>query len=239
MYSGGVVLGAIVILIVMINILNSKNSNENYIITIGNLEVSKEELVFSIGDKKQEVKNIILTTYGVNPNDFDWNDTYGEKRGYECILDEALLKVKKEKVIQEEAINAGIIEKFNYAAFSDMLEEENTSRSSMIASGKAVFGPEQYTEKQYYKYLNNNLLIQVKEYLIKNNLLEVSEEEIKQVYEENKEYFNNEELEAVKENVKLLCYDIKMEQFINEKVEHVLVTFDTNEIMEIVKEELK
>ena len=79
------------------------------------------------------------------------------------------------------------------------------------------YGLESYTEQQYYDYYNNNLYLDIQAKLIDNKTVKVTEKDIQETYKENKDYFNNESFDLVKEYVENLCYEKEVEEYVKGK----------------------
>lgn len=234
-----VILLACLLLFVIVWIVAISPMNKNELLYIGEMGTSKEELVFSIDDVKGTVKNKLQSEYKSNAEEFEWDNMFGEKTGHEYLKEETLLHLKYIKVKQQESIKAKIIERFSYSYFLDMLETENTQRKQAISNGQTVFGPEQYSEKQYYKYFNNNIEIQLKKYLIEQAKISISDKEIEKYYLENKDYFLNKDLAEVKESVTLFGQDIKYQEYIDELAGSIEIKCNDEEILDIIKSQVK
>lgn len=233
------VFGLIMMIVATIFFLNLKNKeNNDYIMSIDDMKVSKEEISMVVDDVRLKNKNNIINTYNVSPEDFDWNKIYGGKKGIQYLLDDLIAQTTRIKVIQQLGVEAKIIEEFDYQTFLKMLEKENNEREKKISNGDIVYGLEKYNQKQYYDYLNNNLLLNLKTYLIENKKIVATDEEITKVYEENKNYFNNLEFTDVVDSVKNLCYEKNFNVYIEEKMKEVKINYNEGQLEVYLKEML-
>lgn len=233
------VFGLIMMIIATIFFLNLKNKeNNDYIMFIDDMKVSKEEISMVVDDVRLKNKNNIINTYNASPEDFDWNKIYGGKKGIQYLLDDLIAQTTRIKVIQQLGVEAKIIEEFDYQTFLKMLKNENNEREKKISNGDIVYGLEKYNQKQYYDYLNNNLLLNLKTYLIENKKIVVTDEEITKVYEENKNYFNNLEFTDVVDSVKNLCYEKNFNAYIEEKMKEVKINYNERQLEVYLKEML-
>lgn len=233
------VFGLIMMIVATIFFLNLKNKeNNDYIMSIDDMKVSKEEISMVVDDVRLKNKNNIINTYNVSPEDFDWNKIYGGKKGIQYLLDDLIAQTTRIKVIQQLGVEAKIIEVFDYQTFLKMLENENNEREKKISNGDIVYGLEKYNQKQYYDYLNNNLLLNLKTYLIENKKIVATDEEITKVYEENKNYFNNLEFTDVVDSVKNLCYEKNFNVYIEEKMKEVKINYNEGQLEVYLKEML-
>lgn len=90
----------------------------------------------------------------------------------------------------------GIIEEIDYKSFKKQLVEENKRREATIKKGEVVYGPEQYTEKQYYNYLLSNNIAEV-ELQIEGEEKDELYGNVEKIYEENKENYKLEDAVTV------------------------------------------
>ena len=224
-----------VAIIAMVFVFFNKNKEDiKYIMTVGKMDVASEEVHMIVDDIKLKNKNNLISTYKISHAKFDWNKNYGDKKAYQYLLDDLIEQVTKTKVIQQLAVDAKIIDDFDYKMFLKMLENENEMRQEKASKGEIFYGLEQFNQKQYYQYLNNNLLLQLNTYLIDHQKIKLSDEEVKQTYKDNKEYFNNLKFDEVKDKAKNLCYENKIEMYIEDKMEGVKVDYNQEELEKYV-----
>lgn len=226
-------------IIVMIVCFHLKNKEHiEYIMTVGKMNVANEEVHMIVDDIKLRNKNNIIGTYKVSNPEFDWNKKYGDKKAYQYLLDNLIDQITKAKIVQQLAIEAQIIDDFDYDIFLQMLDEENEIRREKTLNGEVFYGLEQYNQKQYYQYFNNNLLLQLNTYLIDHQKINVSDNEVEEVYKSNKEYFNYMKFDEVKDKAKNLCYENKIDMYIEDKMKGVKVTYNQEELEKYVMQYL-
>lgn len=98
-------------------------------------EIDKYSLVYTIGDEP------------VCKNEFLLFDKGGQAK--EKILKETIDIKSKQILIKE----YGIREDISYKTFIKNLDEENKRRVNAKGNNEVIFGPEKYSEYQYYTYL--------------------------------------------------------------------------------------
>lgn len=170
---------------------------------VNGIPVHKQELKWSMEKKIYIVKEQLAKEYKISKKDISWDKTYGEKTAFEYLLNVSIQDVGLIKIQQKEAKERDLIDKINYKDFKKDWQTENKLRAEKIANNQIVYGPSQYEEKQYYEYIMNNLVIELKNYM-RENELDITNKQINQVYNLNKDYFLNEPLDQVKNNVELL-----------------------------------
>ena len=95
---------------------------------------------------------------------------------------DAVVEAKEEFILADER---GILEYQDYNGMMEDMEKENKERAEKEESGEAYYGLTEYTPFTYYQYMSGN----VRSELEKNQeeITDPTEEELRQVYEENKE----------------------------------------------------
>lgn len=207
--------------------------------TVGNLKIAKEEVEMITNDMKSKTQNNLMNTYNINSKDFKWSKRYGDKKAIDYLLDDVVNEIKYVKTIQYIAKDLKIIDDFDYDLFLDMLNEENEQRENKVKNNEVVYGLESYTEQQYYDYYNNNLYLDIQAKLIDNKTVKVTEKDIQETYKENKDYFNNESFDLVKEYVENLCYEKEVEEYVKGKEAMLDFQNDKEILKKIVQENLE
>lgn len=182
------------------------------------------------------VKDQLAKEYKISKKDFSWHESYGAKNAFEYLIDASIQEVALIKIQQKEGKKRGLIDGINYKDFKEAWRKENELREEKIRNQQIVYGPSQYEEKQYYEYEMNNLVIQLKKYIGEHEL-DITEEEINQAYNLHKDYFLNEPLEQVKNNVELLIIENSYEEHIAELLKGTQINYINKKgIKEIEKE---
>lgn len=215
------------------------NQKSTYIMTVGNLKIAKEEVEMITNDMKSKTQNNLMNTYNINSKDFKWSKRYGDKKAIDYLVDDVVNEIKYVKTIQYIAKDLKIIDDFDYDLFLDMLNEENEQRENKVKNNEVVYGLESYTEQQYYNYYNNNLYLDIQAKLIDNKTVKVTEKDIQETYKENKDYFNNESFDLVKEYVENLCYEKGVEEYVKEKEAMLDFQNDKEILKKIIQENLE
>lgn len=225
-----------VVIIIIFFFASKKDEEIDYVMRAGNLKVAREEVNIVLNEVKLKNKNNLINTYQINEVDFDWDKSYGNKKAYEYLVDDMLEQMHMIKTIQQLAIEEDLLDKFDYQVFIKMWKSENKERADKIANGEIVYGLNEFSEKQYYDYFNNNLLLNLKNILINSNKVSVSKDEEIKMYEENKSYFNDLDYEEVANSVKNLCYEKKVDLYIEEKMREVELDYNNDDLINVVKE---
>ncbi|NEW04577.1 hypothetical protein GK047_00880 [Paenibacillus sp. SYP-B3998] len=104
----------------------------------------------------------------------------------EKLKENALDELVKIKIEQLWAKQKGLVDQIDYEHFRANWINENNRRKEALAKKEPVYGPKQYTEGDYYRYLHTNLQIRLKEAHGKEEFVLTSEQLIAR-YESTKE----------------------------------------------------
>lgn len=102
-------------------------------ISIGNEEFSYEEYEFLQTCDMPLEDNLVFSS-----NDSEKNH---------------LIAIRAEQILLKDN---HIISSYDYEDFVESLDNENSSRQKLIASGQPVYGPEQYDARVYFDYIYSN-----------------------------------------------------------------------------------
>ncbi|MFD1775552.1 hypothetical protein [Paenibacillus rhizophilus] len=94
-----------------------------------------------------------------------WTSETGGRTPLGLLKEKTLDLLVRVKVQQIAAKEAGIAEDIGYKAFLSRLDAENRTRSSRLRRGEPIYGPQQYTEKAYYRYTLANLELALRQRL--------------------------------------------------------------------------
>ena len=67
----------------------------------------------------------------------------------------------------------GIINDISFQSIKQNLENENQYRRQALKQNVVIYGPEQYTMENYYYYLTSNMVIKLKDYMVRKGLITV------------------------------------------------------------------
>lgn len=128
------------------------------------------------------------------------------------------------KVAQQLLLEAGLLEDAGYAAFHAEWQEENRRRQEALARGEVLYGPEAYTEKQYYTLRLDKGLLALQEQLAAGELA-VTREERLDFYETGTESFlfengTHKPLEQVQDVIDRRLVEAKFHRLVEERAEN-------------------
>ena len=149
--------------------------------------VYREEVEFAIDKERLTVRNHIINDNDVESGEFSWDGEYGGKKAIDHLEETVLEDCKRNKVIQIVAQEVGVADEIDYPSLREMNEEDTETRKERTTSGQVIYGNTSYKEADYYDYVLSNLEQQSYYQLVEDGTLDITEEEIQQIYEQRKE----------------------------------------------------
>lgn len=166
---------------------NLSSRDEGILFYVDGEPVYEEEVKFVIDKERLTVRNHIMTDNDVESGDFSWDAEYGGKKALDYLKETVLEDCKENKVIQIVARETGVADKIDYPSLEAMNEEDTKVRQERTDSGQVIYGNTSYKAADYYDYVLSNLEQQSYYRLVEDGTLDITDEEVQQIYEENKE----------------------------------------------------
>ena len=163
----------------------SVSADSDYLLTVDGYGVTEEEFLLFLRDQKAATANYYWVNYEMQPDDEFWNTEVDGQTPTEYAKERALdavVEAKEEFILADER---GILEYKDYNGMMDDMEKENEERAEKEESGEAYYGLTEYTPFTYYQYLSGNVRSELEK--SQEEITDPTEEELRQVYEENKE----------------------------------------------------
>ena len=152
--------------------------------------VTREEFKFYMEMERQYVVSYFAQAHGTNLSGNDWERSFNGERPIEVLRDRTVLAVTETKSLQILALEHGVTEDINYEAMKTGLREINEDRLEQEAAGEILYGPTEFIPYTYYQQVISNFKVSVKE-KVENSSLFVEEQQIRDLYMENYEVYNN------------------------------------------------
>lgn len=156
------------------------------VVTIDGEGVSMREFELYLSKNTGDIYHHFYQNYGVEDGEGFWQGSYGNEQPLTLLKEKALkelLKVKTEQIIAKEE---GLTKDISYEAFLLNYNAENERRKKAVANNEVIYGPVQYEEAQYYFYLHNYMLSELKDMFQKEGH-KATEADIAAFYEREKE----------------------------------------------------
>ncbi|WP_168119711.1 peptidyl-prolyl cis-trans isomerase [Paenibacillus sp. HB172176] len=167
---------------------NSRGSQhkENDVLTVDSEPVSMEEFQAKMEEEKPEVFVYFHEKYGANQERGFWTTPFGREVPLDKLKEQTLQDLVRTKIEQIVGKEQGAIKDISYSAFLRNLAKENQRRQDAIKNNEAVYGTASVTALNYFRTTYDEMVTEVKEKLAKNEF-RLSDEQIKQMYEADKE----------------------------------------------------
>jgi len=160
------------------------------VMRINGIPVTRDEFLFYMKKERTAVTNYFYQTYGVKANEQVWTKKYGTERPIDVLKEKAKQACIYDKVIQGLAAEHGIIKDISYRGFLSRLKMLNKEREEKASKGETLYGIVKFTQLQYYLQEMSTLKAELQEKL-ENKHIFVSEEEIRERYNERYDIYNN------------------------------------------------
>ncbi len=102
-----------------------------------------------------------------------WTTRYGDSTPSEHLIDAALADIARATVQRRWAVTYGIAESATYDSFLTQLRDENTRRRDAVAEKKPIYGPVQYTEANYFQYLQDQYSFDLRDAMRTNGTINI------------------------------------------------------------------
>lgn len=152
------------------------------LLTVAGYEISKEEYRWAM----YEARNDVLSEHSANGiSPIEWGEETALGMPYEMVAQRAVEILQEFYAVGTLAVERGYLEDASYEAMVQQLEEGNQARSEAISAGEIVTGLSSYTLEQYISYRASGLRRQFCDDT-SNPEMELTDEEVRQRYEEDK-----------------------------------------------------
>lgn len=131
-----------------------------------------------------------------------WNQQFDGVTPYQFLIDKTIEGCTYIKIQELEMQKRGVLEDISYQSFLKDFERENQRRKEIVENGGVIYGPQQYSENEYFEYVFANLKIELKDRMAKD-LGWNDEKNLRQYYEEHKDtyYKKTDDIEILKISV--------------------------------------
>lgn len=148
-------------------------ANSNIVAYVNKEAISKDEFVFFAQRNKSKIISWYRNEYNLNYHSAFWDDKSKGKSPSEVLKQITLDTIISIKVQFLLAKKYGIIDEIGFNTIQASLAAENKKRRDAMAKKTVFYGPEQYELENYYDYLFSNMVIKLKDYLVRNEFIVV------------------------------------------------------------------
>lgn len=179
-------------LILMSSFFTNDREDIETVATINGEPIQSSEFLMILNyNYAAKTYNYFSNTYGVKDYKGFWSNVYGDEKPIEYAANlvlEELVRIKSEQILMKEY---GVITDATYEFFSNELQKENNRRKIAVEKKEVIYGPEQYSDYQYYSHVFSTNVNKLKRILEKERFT-IQENDLREAYEHMKEdYFMN------------------------------------------------
>lgn len=121
--------------------------------TVDGLEITREELLLYAEGHRAAVAKHFAEAYGVKAVQDFWSASFAGECPGEMVKERALADLKRTKTEQKCMLEQGILSDTGYDGFLQEFFEENRRRET-VAAGGTLYGPEEYSEREFFLLLH-------------------------------------------------------------------------------------
>lgn len=135
--------------------------------------VTQDEYTFFAQRNKHKVISKFRNEHKLDYHAGFWQDKSKGKTPGEVLNELTIESIVSSKIQFLLAKQYGIIKDISFLSIKQYLESENKQRREALLKHVVIYGPEQYSLESYYEYLTSNMIIKLKDYMLKNGLISV------------------------------------------------------------------
>lgn len=217
----GLGIPAAAVLLAVIIWVSAGRQQDGILFYVDGEPVYTEEAEFAVDKERLTVRSQIMSEYDVEGADFSWDAEYGGKQALEYLEETVFADCTENKIIQIVAREVGVADQIDYPSLKAMNEKDTEVRKQRTESGQVIYGNTSYGEADYYDYVLSNLEQQSYYQLVEDGTLKISDEEVQEIYEQNKEAL--EESGLNEETAKTMGLQQKYAEYIQQRADDAII----------------
>ena len=163
-----------------VNNESGSNLDDDIILTVNGYPIYLDE--FSRFMNKERAA--VFREVGVEYMDENfWDQNYNGTTPRKILLEKTVKKMVREKTEQLFFKQLGLVDDVSYKAFLEHLEQLNRQRQKAVDAGQVIYGPIQYSARQYYSHWMATTQIKAQDQI---GQLEIEESQLRDYYERTK-----------------------------------------------------
>jgi hypothetical protein len=153
------------------------------VVTVNGTGVPVGELQHFLGQERAATFAYFLQHYHADDHPGFWTTRYGGQTPTDHLKKLALDDALKATVQRNLARTHGLLTDPGYPAFLTDLRTENTRRAAALAAHQPVYGPEKYSEDDYFTYQMNQIRIRLQDILVEARTIAPTGAALRQYYD--------------------------------------------------------
>lgn len=223
----------VALLIIVMLFCGCTNDAKMVAFTVNGVKVSREELLFFMRRSTDAIIATAEEDYGLDSTiEAFWNESIGDTTPLKLLQETAEKEIVRSKVMQLTAKKYGINSSLTYGEQQSDWEKDNNERLRQEQAGELVYGA---TLRSFYTYLSlvlSEVENELKQSLIKDGTIKVTQQEMKKFYSTHPEYFmgENSGYDSNKQNIEIWIFNEKFEKYLDELVEKSEIEYQNMDI---------
>lgn len=160
----------------------------SWVAEVNGYRITAEEYGIALSENRALVYDYFSRKYGASDSKDFWDTSLNGEKPSDLLKQRALEQCTRYKIQQILAKEQALIDDIGYKEIRRLWIQENKRREDAVNQGKVIYGPTQYGESEYYRYLLGNLVIGIKDHL-KKSLPFFDEEALKTYYDSHKDQY--------------------------------------------------
>ena len=144
------------------------------VMTVNGQKVPVREFMLFVAQDRADVIGYFLEHYHATVGAEFWTTDFGGTTPKAKLLSAAASDATSTVVQQQAANTRHLATTSDYAAFLKAWTAENQRRREALVQHEAIYGPQQYTESQYFTYTFGNLTYSLEQSLISSKVIQVT-----------------------------------------------------------------
>ncbi len=159
---------------------------DEVVVTVNGVSVRETEFQLAMSHLRSEVVLHFSQEYAETDfSDAFWKKEYGENKEtpIQVLKEKAAAELTEKHIVLSFAKNRGLIAEDDFEYIQKNHQKENASREEQLKNGETIYGVTKFELWDYYDWYVSNCMVQLRNRELQN----ISEEDVKKYYDENKE----------------------------------------------------
>ena len=166
------------------------DSDNLSVLTVDGHSVHLDEFTWFMHRERAAVFRKVSADFSLNSETNFWDQDCNGVTPREILLEKTVESVVREKAEQLLFKELGLVDDIQHSVFLERLEKLNAQRQKAVEAGKVIYGPVQYSARQYYSHWMATMKIKAKDQLRKEQP-ELEETQLRNYYAQKKDQYRS------------------------------------------------
>ena len=157
--------------------------SEQTVLRINGQAVPVREFLQFVADDRAATIGYFQQHYGANVDSNFWSESFGNTTPRAYLIRAAVMDATRFVVQVEEAEKLKTVVGFTYPGFLNSWNAENARRAQDLAAGKVIYGPQQYTEANYFQTISGTISSTLEQKLDSAGIVTVTDDTLHRYYQ--------------------------------------------------------